>query len=197
MHEGDEMLVALGGELVDHREIERVALGEIDPDLVLAVFEHVIEDRAAPVLGGIALAGRAVFEGVAFVGLSVVPAKAAALEDRVQRIDEDDGRATTSRPSARQRSQKPRIRSFSGRPVRPWLTSQFIRRRRGVSSMKPIMPRNRDVTKGAAISRLLPRMTTSPSSLTKDVDGMVEQIEHRLPTAGTAARPSASPRSAG
>ena len=30
VHEGDEMLVALGGEIVDHREIERVAIGEID-----------------------------------------------------------------------------------------------------------------------------------------------------------------------
>src|SRR6266699_3573120 len=39
------------------------------------------------------------------------------------------------RPPSRQRSQKPRIRSVSGRPVRPWLTSQFIRSRRVESSM--------------------------------------------------------------
>src|ERR1700730_6483102 len=40
-----------------------------------------------------------------------------------------------SSPSARQRSQKPRTRSFSGSPVRPWLTSQFIRCSRGVGAI--------------------------------------------------------------
>ena len=69
MHEGHEMPVALGGELVDRREIERGAIGQIDPHLVVAVFEHVKEGRAPPVLRGIALAGRSIFEAVALVGL--------------------------------------------------------------------------------------------------------------------------------
>ena len=90
VHEGDEMLVTLGGEIVDHREIELVAIGEIDPDLVMAVLEQMMEGRAAPGLGGIALIGRAIFEHFALVALGVVPAKAAALEDRMQRVDEDD-----------------------------------------------------------------------------------------------------------
>jgi hypothetical protein len=55
----------------------------------MAGFEHVIEDRVAPGFGGFALVGRAIFEDVAFVGLGIVPAKAAALENRMQRIDED------------------------------------------------------------------------------------------------------------
>ena len=90
MHEGQEMPVAVCGELIDQREIERCAIGEIDLEFVMAVFEHVIEGGAAPVLRGMALAGRSILEGVALVGFGVVPAKSAALENRVQRIDEDE-----------------------------------------------------------------------------------------------------------
>ena len=39
-------------------------------------------------------------------------------------------------PSARQRSQKPRKSSGSGRPVRPWPASQFISARREVSCIR-------------------------------------------------------------
>jgi hypothetical protein len=56
----------------------------------MAVFEHVVEGGATPVLGGVALVARHVFEGVALVGFPVVPAKAASLVDRVQRVDEDE-----------------------------------------------------------------------------------------------------------
>ena len=56
----------------------------------MAVFEHVVEGRAPPVLRGIALVGRTIFESFAFVGLGIGPAKSAPLEDRVQRIDEDE-----------------------------------------------------------------------------------------------------------
>src|ERR1700716_1521039 len=55
----------------------------------MAVLEHVVEGGAPPVLRGVALAGRAILKTVALVGLGGIPAKAAALEDRVQRIDED------------------------------------------------------------------------------------------------------------
>src|SRR5258708_2507748 len=72
-----------------------------------------------------------------------------------------------SRPPARQRSQKPRIRSFSGKPVRPWLTSQFIRRRRGVNSMSHYGAQSR-ATKGCYD---FARVTFSPSSLTKEATG--------------------------
>ncbi len=51
---------------------------------------HVIKGGAAPVLGGVARAGRAIFKTVALVAFGIVPAKAAPLEDRVQRVDEDE-----------------------------------------------------------------------------------------------------------
>jgi len=57
MYEGDEMPVTSGSEIVDHRKIERGAIGEIDPHLVMTVFEHVIEGGAPPVLRGVACAG--------------------------------------------------------------------------------------------------------------------------------------------
>ena len=44
-------------------------------------------------------------------------------------------RATHRAPPPRQRSQKPRTRSFSDAPVSPWPVSQFIRFRRGANSM--------------------------------------------------------------
>ena len=83
------MLVALLGEFAHEFEPVGPAIGEFDRQFLVAVFEHVIEDRAAPGLGGFALVGRAIFEHVAFVGLGVVPAKAAAFENRMQRVDED------------------------------------------------------------------------------------------------------------
>jgi len=55
--ERQEMPVTFCGQFIDHREVERGAIGEIDQDLVLAVFEHVIESRAAPGLRRVALAG--------------------------------------------------------------------------------------------------------------------------------------------
>ena len=128
------MLVTFLGQLAHEFESMASAIGEVDRHFLDAAFEHVVEDRILPGLRGFALVGRPIFERVAFVGLGVVPANAAALEIRVQRIDEDHP-ARQADPSAQQRSQKPRIKSFSGRPVRPWLTSQFIRRRRGVSSI--------------------------------------------------------------
>jgi hypothetical protein len=90
VHEGDEMPVTFGSEIVDHRKIERGAIGEIDPHFLLAVFEHVKEGGAPPVLRGVARAGRSIFEAVALVGFGVVPAKSPALEDRMQRIDENE-----------------------------------------------------------------------------------------------------------
>ena len=90
MHESDKMLVALRREIVDHREVERGAIGEIDRQFVIAVFKHVVEDRAAPVLRGVALVGRSIFERVALVGFGVVPAKSVSLEYRVQRIDQNE-----------------------------------------------------------------------------------------------------------
>src|SRR5450432_4183608 len=85
------MPMPLCGELVDQRKIKRGAIGEINLELIEATFEHVIENRAAPVLCGFAFAGRAVFEHVAFVGLGIVPAKSAPFENRMQGIDENTG----------------------------------------------------------------------------------------------------------
>ena len=134
VHEGHEMPVALGGKLVDQREVERGAIGEIDPHLVMAVFEHVKEGGAPPVLRRIAFPGRAIFEAVALVGFGVVPAKSAALENRVQRIDEDQpARQIEAFGAAALAEAAHQI--VLGRPVRPWLTSQFISLRRGTRSM--------------------------------------------------------------
>lgn len=85
---GHEVLVAVGREIFDHAEILRSTCGEIERQLLLAVFEHVVEHAAPPVLRAVALIGRPVFERVALVGRGVVPAEAAAFEDRVQRVDE-------------------------------------------------------------------------------------------------------------
>src|SRR5256885_616895 len=89
VHIGHQMLVTLLDEIAGEFEIVGCVTGELDRQFLMAVFEHVIEDRTAPGLRGLALVGRAIFEDVALVGLGVVPAKAAALENRVQRIDED------------------------------------------------------------------------------------------------------------
>src|SRR5260370_12206751 len=68
----------------------------------MTVFEHVIECGAAPVFRGGAFFGRSILEAVAFVCFSIVPAKSTPLEDRVQRIGEDDAarQVETSRPAA-------------------------------------------------------------------------------------------------
>src|SRR5262249_47630412 len=75
-------------ETADQREAERSLVGEIDLHLIMAVFEHVMERGAAPVLGGLAFGRRTILERVAFVAGAVVPAKAASLVDRVQCVDE-------------------------------------------------------------------------------------------------------------
>ncbi len=89
VHIGHEMLVTFLGEIADNSEVVGIAIGEVDRQFLMAVFEHVVENRTPPRLRGFALVGRAVFEHVALVGLGVVPAKAAALENRMQRVDED------------------------------------------------------------------------------------------------------------
>ena len=88
MDQRDQMPMPALEEIADQRELERSLVGEIDPHLVIAIFEHVMEGRTAPVPGGFALCRRAIFEGVAFIARLVVPAEAAPFIDRVQRIDE-------------------------------------------------------------------------------------------------------------
>ena len=73
MHERHEMTMALCSKLGDRREVERGAIGEIDPHFVVAVLEHVKEGRALPVLRRITLPGRLLFEAISLVGLGVVP----------------------------------------------------------------------------------------------------------------------------
>jgi hypothetical protein len=58
--------------------------------MLVTGLEHLVEDRAPPGLGGFALVAGAILEAVGLVGLDVVPAEAAALEDRVQRVDDDE-----------------------------------------------------------------------------------------------------------
>src|SRR5258708_35683663 len=95
------MPVTFGSEIVDHRKIERGAIGEIDPHFLLAVFEHVKEGGAPPVLRGVARAGRAILEAVALVCFGVVPAEPAALENRMQRIDGEEAARQIDTPCPR------------------------------------------------------------------------------------------------
>ncbi len=83
------MLMALGGHLVGHRKIVTVEIAEIEAQFLKAVFEHVEEGRAPPALRCLADCGRTVLEYFALVALLVVPAEAAALKTRVQRVDDD------------------------------------------------------------------------------------------------------------
>nr|AAF22882.1 adenylate cyclases-like protein [Bradyrhizobium japonicum] len=135
VHDSEIMLMALLGEFADLREIQRRRVGEIDHHLVVAVLEHVEEHRAAPVLGRIAFGGRTVFERVALVARPVAPAETAALIDRMQRVDDDEG-AREFQALGAAASQNPRSSSLSGRPVSPWPVSQFISARREVNCMR-------------------------------------------------------------
>jgi hypothetical protein len=84
------MLVPLGSELVEPRIAVRGDVGQVDHAVLVALFEHLVEDRAPPAFGGIPLLSRAVLETFWLVGLDIVPAEAAALENRVQRVDHDE-----------------------------------------------------------------------------------------------------------
>ena len=84
------MLVAFLGEFAHEFEIGgHAAIDEIDRQFLVAVFEHVKKIELRHASRGFALVGRAVLENVALVGLGIVPAKPAAFENRVQRVDED------------------------------------------------------------------------------------------------------------
>jgi len=161
-------------------------IGEIDQHFVMTVFEHVMEDRAAPVLRRVALAGWSILEGIGLVGFGIVqrnprPSKIGCSVS-MKTIARDK-----SRPLARQRSQKPRTRSFSGRPVRPWLTSQFISCNRGATSMTLLC---RAITFGERLARnALPTISFGqpfrrPLSRSWRRDGRADRV--RPPTAGTA-----------
>ena len=88
MDQRDQMPMPALKEIADQRELERSLVGKIELHLVIAVFEHVMEGRTAPIPGGFALGRRAIFEGIALIARMIVPAKATSLVDRVQRIDE-------------------------------------------------------------------------------------------------------------
>ncbi len=77
------MLVTFFGEIAGEFKIVGRAAGKVDRQFLMAVFEHVIEDRTPPGVRSFALIGRTIFERGALVGLCVVPAKATALENRV------------------------------------------------------------------------------------------------------------------
>ena len=87
MNERREMLVAVSDEFEGHLEPLIVVA---DAHLVLTGLKHGVERRALPVLRGLALAGRSIFERVAFVRFDVAPAEALALEDGMQRVDENE-----------------------------------------------------------------------------------------------------------
>src|SRR5262249_38054240 len=86
--QGKQMPVPLVDEVADQREAERVLIGEVELHLVMAAFEHVMKGGAAPILGGFAIGRRELFKRIALVAGTVVPAEAAPLIDRMQRVDE-------------------------------------------------------------------------------------------------------------
>src|ERR1700744_6285398 len=53
----------------------------------MAPFEHVEEYRTTPSV--VIVAGRPIFERIAFVGVDIVPAKSTTFENRMQRVDKD------------------------------------------------------------------------------------------------------------
>ena len=136
------MLVALIGEITHELEIGD-APGEIDRQFLVAVFEHVIEDRTPPRLGGLTLIGRAVFKDVAFIGLGVVPAKAAAFEDRVQRVDEDH-RARHVQAFGAAAFAEAADQIVFGQACETLADQPVHQAQTGREFHAPIMPRNRD-----------------------------------------------------
>jgi len=138
MHEGrQKCLWPLAASFIDHGEIERTAIGEIDPQLVMAVLEHVIEGGAPPVF---ARRRPSLVEPYSKMSLSLVSVafqrKSAAFEDRMQRIDEGPAPPRQIEPAcpAALAEAAQQIVSRADRSG-PGGTSQFIRRKRGDSSM--------------------------------------------------------------
>ena len=83
----------LRAQLLEDREVRRVAAGEAAPQRRPAGLEQVVERAAAPALRVLAtLARPPVLDDRALVRHRVAaPAEDAALVDRVQRVDEDEG----------------------------------------------------------------------------------------------------------
>ncbi len=179
VNEGDEMLVTFVREFADHREVEFRAIGEIDHKLVVAVFEHVVESGTAPVLRRIALTGRSVFETIALIGLAVVPAETAPLENRVQGVDEgqpprqiDAAGAATLAKAADQIVSGQARQPLADQPVhqaqawREFHAAYYAAQSRRVKGWRrSVLSRMRD---GLAVF------------LDERRHGMIEQIEHHL-----------------
>ena len=144
VHIGHHMFVTLLGELAHEFEIGgHAAIGQIDRQFLVAVFEHVVEDRTPPRLRGFALVGRAIFENVAFVGLGIVPAKAAAFENRVQRVDEDHS-ARYVKPLGAAALAETADQVVFGQACEALADQPVHQAQTGREFHTPIMPRNRD-----------------------------------------------------
>jgi hypothetical protein len=120
-----------------------VAIGKIDHQLVQAVFQLVVEGRPPPVRRGIARFGRAIFETVALIGLGVGPAEAAALEHRVQRVDEDEPARQLDAPSAAALAETA-DQVVSGQTRQALADQPVHQAQAGREFHALIMPRNRD-----------------------------------------------------
>src|SRR5581483_4748089 len=67
MDQSEHMTVPALNEIADQRKLEGGIVGKIDPHLIIAIFQHVMEGGTAPVLGGFALTRGAILESIALI----------------------------------------------------------------------------------------------------------------------------------
>lgn len=91
MDQAEAVGVTFGFQLVEHGEGNMRLLRKLDAALGLVVLEHVEEDGTLPVFLCLAAAGRAVMHDVRHVIAFGVPLKGAALELRVEGVDQPKG----------------------------------------------------------------------------------------------------------
>ena len=78
-------------QVLDHREVGRIATGEVAPQLAVAAFQQMVEWALMPCIHPpLVRAGPFEFDQRRCVGRVAVPAEQPALIDRVQRVDDRD-----------------------------------------------------------------------------------------------------------
>ena len=189
------MLVTLGGQVLDHGKSSAAQSDRSISSSSRPFSSMMVECRAPPVFRGVALVGRAILEPVALVGLGVVPAKSAALEHRVQRVDEDEGARQLQAMGAAALAEAAKQIVF-GQTCQALVDQPVHQAQAGREFHAAIMPRNRDGRKTAAPLRFR-RYDDFAVFLHEGCRRDGRAVRAPAPTAGTAARPSASPRSAG
>ena len=148
----------------------------------MTVLEHVKEGGAAPVLRGVAIAGRSIFERIALVGFGIVPAKSTSLEHWMQRIDEDEAarqietfRTATLAEATQQIVLGEAGQALANQPVHQVQTGCEVHKVlcRAITHGERLAAEFRPCLRFPARDRLT-------IFLHERADGMVEQIQHRL-----------------